>query len=426
MLGEPDSCRALLLQLAHDVGTPCFVYFMDQTRARVEHVRAAFGNRFRISYAMKSNPNPGILRRLQGVVDGLDVSSAGEIVRGIDCGWRPESISFTGPGKSDDELQMAVATGIGDVVLESLDEAQLLSAIAVAARKRQAILVRIAPARLPRGFGVNMSGKPTQFGIDEEALDAAVARIRELPGLDLCGFHIYSGTQCLKAEAIIENYENFIAIFERVCRTHGLEPRRLIFGSGIGIPYYDNDASVDLSAIGVKINPALDALRNAPRFAATELVLEIGRYLVGEAGIYVTRVIRKKRSRGTDICICDGGMHHHLGAAGHLGSVLQRNYRMFKITSQPDEAPEQEYDLVGPLCTTIDTLGRRVKFRGLDPGDLIGIGCSGAYGPTASPIHFISHRPPKEVIVETRHGEQSVEDCSQFGAPRMLVPEERL
>jgi diaminopimelate decarboxylase len=414
MMHEGDAVNDVLCKVARDFGTPCFVYFMDQVRARVERVRSAFGSRFRISYAVKSNPNPGMLRRLRGVVETLDVSSAGEVRRALACGWEPAKLGFTGPGKTQDELQTAVDVGVGEVIVESPEEAELLNRLAGQARKRQGVVVRISPRSVPRGFGVNMSGKWTQFGIDEEDLDPAVRAITSLPHLDLRGFHIYSGTQCLKADAIVENYETFIDIFRRVCHAHAVKPHRLIFGAGIGIPYYENDTPVDLTAIAEKTNVALDALKADSVFSSTELVLETGRYLVGEAGVFVMRVIRKKRSRGTDICICDGGMHHHLAASGHLGAVVQRNYQMFKVTAQHDQRPEQAYNLVGPLCTTIDTLGRQVKFRGLETGDLIGIRNSGAYGLTASPMHFISHPTPKEIIVETVQGRLRVEDCSQF------------
>ena len=417
----------ILRTVARDYGTPCYVYFMDAVRERVERVRSAFGRRFRISYAVKSNPNPIILRRLRGVVDALDVSSAGEVVRAVDAGWDPARLSFTGPGKTQAELQASVAARVGEVIVESVDEAGLLNGVARAAGRKQRVIIRIAPSRVPRGFGLNMSGKPTPFGIDEEEIDAAVQTIRELSHLELCGFHIYSGTQCLNADAVAENYAIFVEIFSRACHRHGVQPQRLIFGSGIGIPYYDNEIPVDLAAIAEKTNPALDALKSDSTFAAADLVLEMGRYLIGEAGIYMMRVIRKKRSRGVDICICDGGMHHHLGAAGHLGTLIQRNYQMFKISEdQNDAGAEQAYNLVGPLCTTIDTLGRQVKFDGLDAGDLIGIRCSGAYGVSASPIHFISHSPPREIIVDSAGGSVRIEDCSQFeragaGAAREAV-----
>jgi diaminopimelate decarboxylase len=195
-----------------------------------------------------------------------------------------------------------------------------------------------------------------------------------------------------------------------------VSPHRLIFGSGIGIPYFDTDTPVDLTVVAERTNPAVDALKRDSLFSGAELVLEMGRYLVGEAGVYLTRVVRMKRSRGVAIGICDGGMNHHLAAAGHLGTLIQRNYSMLKITGDDQASPEDAYTLVGPLCTTIDTLGRQVKFNGLAAGDVIGIRSSGAYGVSASPIHFISHPPPKEIILETDCGGLRMEDCSELTA----------
>jgi diaminopimelate decarboxylase len=407
-----ESLRAVV----RDFGTPCYVYFMDQVRDRVARVRAAFGNRFRISYAVKCNPNGALLCRLRSVVDMLDVSSAGEVRRAVLAGWDPVKVSFTGPAKTAAELQTSVDMGIGEIILESIDEAALLNRLAEQAGKRQRVLVRIGPQRVPRGFGLNMSGKPSQFGIDEEDVDYAVQAIESLAHLDLYGFHIYSGTQCLNAEAIAENYGIFIDVFKQVCRARNVSPQRLIFGSGIGIPYFDTDTPVDLTVVAERTNPVVDALKQDPLFSGAELVLEMGRYLVGEAGVYLTQVVRIKRSRGVAIGICDGGMNHHLAAAGHLGTLIQRNYGMLKITGDDQATPEDAYTLVGPLCTTIDTLGRQVKFNGLDAGDVIGILSSGAYGVSASPIHFISHPPPKEIILETDCGDLRMEDCSELTA----------
>jgi diaminopimelate decarboxylase len=403
--------RAILGRIARDFGTPCFVYFVDEVRERVEQLRSFFGDRFLISYAVKCNPNLGLLRTLRGVVDMLDVSSVGEVTRALEAGWMAAELGFTGPGKRETELQTSVEAGVGEIIVESVDEADLLNRIAARVGRKQRILVRLGPARVPRGFGLNMSGKPSQFGVDEEEIDAGLDRMQEMAYLDLCGFHIYSGTQCLDAEAISENYEIFIDLFQRVCSSHGIQPQRLIFGSGIGIPYFDNDTAVDLGAAAERINPALDELKSTAAFSATELILETGRFLVGEAGVYITRVIRKKCSRGIEICICDGGMNHHMAAAGHLG-VVPRNYRMLKITGS-DEGPERAYNIVGPLCTTIDTLGRQVKFKGLEAGDVIGIRSSGAYGLTVSPIQFISHPPPREILVETVEGRIVTQEGSE-------------
>ncbi|MGE5611059.1 MAG: alanine racemase [Bacillota bacterium] len=408
--------RQILADIARDYGTPCFVYWVDEVKHRIDALRRAFGGRFKISYAVKANPNPAILRRLWGCADLLDVSSGGELARAMDAGWPAELLSFTGPAKRDWELQKAADCRVGAVVLESIDEAARLNAIASRADRPQPVLIRIAPMKIPAGFGVNMAGKPCQFGIDEEDLDPAVDRIMRMSHLALRGFHIFAGTQCLRAEVIVRSYEGFAELFSRVCRNHDIVPEKLIFGSGLGIPYHDGDQPLDLAVIGNGVNPILDALRRDLRFAQTELVLETGRYLIGEAGLYLTRIISKKRSRGAEIRICDGGMNHHLGACGHLGTLIHHNYRMFKIEAEnaATQSSSQRYDIFGPLCTSIDMLAHSAEFRDLDIGDVLAIRCSGAYGLTASPIHFISHEPPKEILIETAAGQLRIEDISQW------------
>ena len=329
----------------------------------------------------------------------------------IEQGWLASKITFTGPAKRAAELSLGVETGIGSVVVESVEEARKLSELAATAGKSQKILIRIAPAKVPAGFGSKMAGRPSQFGIDEEDIDAAIKAILRMDRVELAGFHVYSGTQCLDAKAVAENYIACAALFTLLSQTHRLQPQKLIFGSGLGIPYHEQDRPVDLATVATIAAPALDALRTYPLTSNSELTLETGRYLVGEAGIYLTSVVSAKHSRGTDIRICDGGMNHHLGACGHLGSVLHRNYRMFKVgTAEPQLLVEQ--DLFGPLCTSIDVLGRAVKLPLLNVGDVIGIHCSGAYGLTASPTRFISHDAPRELLVEMVDGRPKIIDIS--------------
>ncbi len=375
---------------------------MDDAEARVAALRSAFQGLFGVSYAMKCNPHPAVVSRLLRWVDTLDVSSGGELRIALSLGCDPRRISFTGPAKSHADLELSVKHGIGEVVLESVREARALHQIAREAGKRQRVLVRIAPRRVPKGFGVNMAGRPCQFGIDEEDAQAAVATILDLPSLELAGFHIYSGTQCLKPEAIAENYGIFMEIFRELCAAHRIEPKKLVFGSGFGIPYHEQDRPLDAAEVAAHALPGLSAFKAEPSFAGCELLLETGRYLMGEAGIYLTRVVNRKCSRGTEIATFDGGMNHHLGACGHLGMALHRNYRLFKVSGQDEaqDGPPRAFDLYGPLCTTIDVLGRGVMLPELQIGDVIGIHCSGAYGVTASPAHFISHDLPAEIIVE--------------------------
>jgi diaminopimelate decarboxylase len=408
--------NSTLMDIAQRFGTPCYVYFMEDIAARCEALRQVFAQRFKISYAVKANPNVGLLQRLRAHIDALDISSAGEMQRALYAGWLPQHLSFTGPGKRTQELVAAVTQGIGSIIVESVHEARIVSQVACTYGTPQDILVRLAPRRIPRGLRLNRAGKPSQFGIDEEDLDAAFAALKMLSNLRIRGFHIYSGTQCLDANALLEHFAICCELFQQCATRYALTPHTLVFGSGFGIPYHPGEEAFDLGYLAARVNPVLDTLLQDNRLHHAVCMLETGRYLVGEAGIFVTRVIRIKVSRGTPIAICDGGMHHHLAACGHLGTVVHRNYRIFKVNASVDTGDTTTYDLVGPLCTTIDTLGHAVELPTLDEGDLIGIHCSGAYGLTASPIHFISHPPPKEIVVESARGRPSVEDISQFTA----------
>jgi diaminopimelate decarboxylase len=259
------------------------------------------------------------------------------------------------------------------------------------------VLIRLAPDRVPKGFGDHMAGRPSPFGIDIEDAPVALPQILALPNLHVIGLHIYSGTQCLRPDAIAENWRIYMQIFRETCATHDLKPQKLVFGAGLGIPYHPGDTALSLPQIAADIGPDLTAFRNEPRFSGTRLVLELGRYLVGEAGYFVTRVISTKSSRGSRLAICDGGMNAHLAASGNFGMVLRRNYVIHKIGGG-DEV--EKVDISGPLCTSIDKIGGAVLLPPLAEGDLIAIHASGAYGPTASPLHFISHPTPREILVE--------------------------
>ncbi len=403
--------HAILGAVARDNGTPCFVYFLDDVAARVGSLREAFAGA-EISFAVKSNPHPALLRWLRERVDRLDVSSEGELAAALGADWEPARLSFTGPGKREAELEQAVRRGVGEIVLESVEEATALDAIAAAAGgPPRPVLARLAPHHVPRGFGVNMAGRPSAFGIDEEDADAAIERIDALPHLALEGFHVYAGTQCLDPDSLVANFATMAELFERFAERASGPLRTLVFGTGFGIPYPEGDEAFDLDAVASGVRPHLERLRASSRLGDAAQVLELGRWLVGEAGLYLTRVLRVKHSRGAEIAICDGGMHHHLAAAGHLGSVIPRNYRIFAVLRE-DEEDERAFDIVGPLCTSIDTLGRRVSLPPISAGDVLAIRSSGAYGPTASPTHFLSQAPPKELLVETRNGFAVVTDVS--------------
>lgn len=391
---------ARLAEAAERFGTPAYVYSADLAGDRLAHLRHHLGRWFAISFAVKSNPNPALLGWMRDRLDYLDISSGGEFALSRQAGWDPERISFTGPAKQEAELRAAIEGGLGELVLESLREAELANAIAAETGQIQPVLVRIAPARVPKGFGDQMAGRPSPFGIDVEDAAEILPRIAQLPNLRIIGLHIYSGTQCLRPDAICENWRIFMQVFAETCAALDLRPEKLIFGAGLGIPYHPGDPALDLGAIAAAIGPELDSFRADPRFADTLMVLELGRYLVGPAGWFVTRVVSVKQSRGARIAICDGGLNANLAASGNFGMVLRRNYVIHRIGGDQDGARiSEKHDISGPLCTSIDKLGGGVMLPRLEPGDLIAIHACGAYGPTASPVHFITHPLPCEVLM---------------------------
>jgi diaminopimelate decarboxylase len=387
-----------LQRAAQEFGTPAFVYFLPSIVERIEKIRTAFGGRFALSYAVKSNPNPALLSWLKDHVELLDVSSIGEFLLSQQAGWESAKASFTGPGKREFELRQAISGGVGELIVESVREAVVADRIAAELGLVQNILVRVAPTRVPKGFGDHMAGRPSAFGIDQEDIDVDMPKILELRHLRCIGLHIYSGTQCLKPAAIVENYRNFLSIFGDVCGQFGLTPRKLVLGSGLGIPYHDEDEALNLDEVAAEFVGDLDQFKSLDRFSQTQLVLELGRYLVGESGYFLTRVVSIKQSRGARIGICDGGMNNHLPASGNFGMVVPRNYSMHKVGGS---GPDEKIDLVGPLCTSIDRLARARLLPRVEAGDVIAVHNSGSYGLTASPIHFISHAPPREILVES-------------------------
>lgn len=396
----PDTgLDALLTQAAGRFGTPAYIYLADQIATRLGGLQQAFGRWFDISFAVKANPNPALLHWLRGRIATLDISSVGEFELALAAGWEPSAISFTGPAKREAELARVIHAGLGELVVESLREARLADKIARDLGRIQPVLIRLSPDRVPKGFGDHMAGRPSPFGIDIEEADEAIAQIKAMDALRITGFHIYSGTQSLKPDAICDNWRGFMAIFTRVIADHGLRPERLIFGSGLGIPYHAGDIPLDIAAIAAEMAGEFDAFVAQDALGDCRLALELGRYLVGPAGYFVTQVVSTKHSRGSKIAICDGGLNANLAASGNFGMVIRRNYLMHKLGAS-DDAPCDKVDITGPLCTSIDKLGSAVMLPALRESDLLAVHGCGAYGPSASPLHFISHPHPREIWIE--------------------------
>lgn len=374
--------------------TPLFVYSRDMLRARVAALRDAMPERLGINYAIKANPYAPVLEFMAGLVDGFDIASAGELARLGEAGIDPARVSFAGPGKRDEELDAAISAGCA-INLESEGEAQRALAIAERLGAQPRLAIRVNPSFELRGSGMKMGGGAKQFGIDEERVPA-IGREIIAAGAEWRGLHIFTGSQALDAEAIIETQANVLALADRLAGEIGAALPKLNMGGGFGIPYFNGDTPLDIQAVGAALS---DRLANLPdSLAATELCIELGRYLVGEAGVYLTRIIDRKVSHGQTFLITDGGLHHQLAASGNFGTVVRRNYPL-AIATRFDAAPEEEANVVGCLCTPLDRLADQAHLPRAEVGDLVAVFCAGAYGATASPADFLGHGPARQMLV---------------------------
>ncbi len=384
-----------LAQLAARAGsTPFYAYDRGLLTRRVAELRAALPQAVKLHYAMKANPLPALVAHMAGLVDGVDVASGGELAVALAAGADPRKISFAGPGKRAGELRQAVEAGIL-VNVESFREIGLLADIARELGLPARVAVRVNPDFELKASGMKMGGGPKQFGIDAEQVPQALAEIGR-KGLAFEGFHLFAGSQNLKAAAIVEAQQKSYALALRLAQDAPAPVRFLNLGGGFGIPYFPGEQRLELAPIGANLAALVE--RAQCEMPQAELVIELGRYLVGEAGIYVTRVLDRKISRGQVFLVCDGGLNHHLSASGNFGQVIRKNYPV-TIGNKMDATEKEIASVVGPLCTPLDLLADRMELARAEPGDLVVIFQSGAYGASASPQAFLGHPPVVELLV---------------------------
>ncbi|WP_329562979.1 pyridoxal-dependent decarboxylase, exosortase A system-associated [Streptomyces uncialis] len=373
-------------------GTPFFAYDRRLVTERVAEVRKALPADISLKYAVKANPMPALLAHMSALVDGFDVASAREMRHALDTTVPPHRMSFAGPGKTDAELSAAVASGV-TVELESARELARIRRAGEELGIRPRVALRVNPPFTAHGSGMRMGGGPQQFGVDAERVPEL---LRDMGDLDFQGFHVFAGSQNLRADRVCETQRLTVELLLDLAESAPGPVRYLNLGGGFGIPYFGRDRPLDLARVGENLETLL-AERLRPRLPQARVHIELGRYLVGEAGVYVTRVVDRKESRGTTYLVVDGGMHHQLAASGNLGQFIRRNYPV--TTARPDDPAVGTATVVGCLCTPLDLLGDAVELPHADVGDLIVVYQAGAYGLTASPTAFLGHPAPAEVLV---------------------------
>lgn len=385
-----------LSRLAARVGsTPFFAYDRGVLDQRVDRLRAILPPRVELSFAMKANPMPAVVQHLASRVDRIDVASGLELQTALDTIIDPAKVSFAGPGKTPAEIRQAVAAG-SIVEVESTTE---LDRVLVAANQLSltpTVAIRVNPDFAIKGSGMRMGGGPQQFGIDVEAVPTVLAEYRD-SGVDFIGFHVFAGSQNLNAGIIAEAQRRTVELVTPLAEHLPGSLRYLNLGGGFGIPYTEKDRPLDLEAVAENLTQLVDGTI-ADRFPDASPVIELGRYIVGECGVYVTRVLDRKVSRGRTYLVVDGGMHHQLAASGNFGQAIRRNYPIV-VGNHADAATNDRANVVGCLCTPLDLLGDNIEVPITDVGDLIVIFQAGAYGLTASPTAFLGHPAPAEVLV---------------------------
>ena len=375
-------------------GAPLFVYDAGLIAARVGALRQVLPDGVGLHYAIKANPYAPLLAFMAGQVDGFDIASGGELAALQAVGVAGERIGFAGPGKRDADVAAAIAAGV-TLHIESEREADRALAAGARAGIAPRLAIRINPDFELAGAGMRMGGGAKAFGVDAEAVPALARRL-VAAGADWRGFHVYAGSQSLDAGAIVASQAATIALVARLAEAAGLDVPLCNLGGGFGIPYYHGQQALDIAAVGTGLGKAM--AQRAPVLAQTRFVLELGRWLVGEAGVYLAEVIDRKVSRGETFLVIDGGLHHQLAASGNFGSVIRRNYPL-AIATRFDAPAAEIAHVAGCLCTPLDRMGDALALPKAEPGDLVAVFCAGAYGASASPAAFLGHGPAREVLI---------------------------
>ena len=394
-----DDCLQIggmaLTRLAQRVGsTPFYAYDRQKISARIALLRRHLPQRILLHYAMKANPMPAVVQHVAGLVDGLDVASSGEMRAALDTGLPPAKISFAGPGKREDELRSAIAAGVM-LNIESVQEMESVAQLGMNLGITPKVAIRVNPDFELKSSGMKMGGGPKPFGIDAECVPDVLKRLAAFE-LDFTGFHIFSGSQNLNAAALQEAHEKTVQLAIRLAEFAPAPVRLLNIGGGFGVPYFPGERALDVVAVGENLQRCMvEAERQLP---GVRIALELGRYIVAEAGIYVCRVLERKISRGRVFLVTDGGLHHHLAASGNFGQVIRKNFPVV-IGNKVRGVEREVVSVVGPLCTPLDVLADQLPMAKAAAGDLVVVLQSGAYGLTASPIAFLSHPQPTEILV---------------------------
>jgi diaminopimelate decarboxylase len=373
-----------LLRLADQHGTPCFVYRGESVAAQYQTLVGMLPSRARVAYAVKANPFPDLLRKLEAMGAGFDCASQGELERVAALQPGPGRVFFAGPGKREQELALALRLGVR-VQAEGWEDLARLESLAEGPLE---VNLRVHPAggveesnRIIGGVG------PSAFGVDEEAVPELLTRARSLHRVRIRGLHVFAASNQREAARLLATHAMVFELGRELHLRHGLDLQQIDVGGGLGVPYAAGQTVLDVEALG----DGLARLLAEHSWFRGELILEPGRFIAAHCGVYLARVVRVKASRGETFAILEGGINHL------LRPLLTGE--AFPVRKVGGGGPTAPCTLAGPLCTSLDRVGR-VELPALEPGDLLAFGMAGAYGYSEGMTHFLSHPEPKEIWVD--------------------------
>ncbi len=412
--------RIAISAIAEQVSTPFYVYSGDALEERVHRVRAALGEETAIFFSLKANPSLALCQILAREGVGAELASIGELHLAQRAGFSARKVIFAGPGKTDAELEFAIDWGVESINVESAGELERIARIASARGRGIRVSLRINPSEQVKGAQMRMTGGPSQFGIDEEQIPSVLDCFGTHPNVRIVGLHVYVGSQLFDIPALLGHCHNVLRLAEAMSARLGRPLEVVDFGGGFAVPYFDNSPEFDLESFARGFREVLVRMRQTPSLADAQPIIELGRYLVAQAGLYVTRVVDVKTSRGVTFAVTDGGMNHHITATGNFGQVFRKPYPV-AVLNRLDEACSSIASVVGPCCTPLDVIGQQLPLPEVIRGDLIGVFYSGAYGYSASSLGFLSHPTPAEALVY--RGQLHV--LRPAGAPDQVVTAQR-
>ena len=375
-------------------GTPCYIYDRNQIKNNIIALKTLLPKKVKLHYAIKANPMPNLVAHAANYLDGLDVASHQELLTALSTGIEPGKVSIAGPGKTEKSLLAAIISGVV-INVESKTELVRIQKIASLHKKQANVAFRINPDFELKGAAMKMSGGPKQFGIDAEVFAETFSMVNE-QSINFVGFHIFSGSQNLSVDALLESYRKALELAFVLSEQINILPKQINIGGGIGVSYHSGQVPVDIKSLCLGLHELLDEL--ATKLVDTEVHLELGRFLVANAGMYLCKIVDIKESRGKTFWVCDGGMHHHLANSGNLGQVFRKNYPVF-LANCIESTLTQHVDIVGPLCTPLDIIASNISLPMGEIGGYVAIMLSGAYGASASPQGFLSQGEALEILI---------------------------